>query len=240
MNKEELNNWKDRILNEVGPESYQQIKKTFDNESDIDYAMKVKRIKLFEDYFDQIQAFRWETNLEISDDQREKYKSFFNQIEKRKQNSTGLIKKMLPPFMGAVGGIAATLSFISMVDTNPQENTSIDQFAIDSYEEHSVLENLIKDGQTLSDSEKLTMISPESTGDFSQKITFKWEYDGSKELELELLDNQNISLSKGARFVLPTSVKEIEFNTTSFEPGLYYWKVTQNNELLAVGKFIIE
>ena len=242
MNKQDLNNWKNRILNEVGPESYKLIKQTLEDKEDIDYDMKVKRIKMFEDYFDQIQALRWETNLEVADSQRKEYKEFFKSIEQtavsNKPSSFGVIKKLLPPFVGGVA--AATLGLIGIFDVDFNKNKPENDLNQDRFKEDLVLENLINDGQTLGESDKITMISPEIQGDFSKKILFKWTYTGKKELELELLDNQNVSLSKGARVILPKNISEIEFNTISFEPGLYYWKITQNGELLVVGKFIIE
>ena len=242
MNKQNLNNWKNRILDEVGPESYKLIKQTLEDTEDIDYNMKVKRIKIFEDYFDQIQALRWETNLETSDAQRKEYKDFFNEIDhsldSSKPSTFGTLKRMLPPFVGGVA--AATLGLITVFDVGFNEDTLENNLRQDRFKEDIVLENLIHNGQTLGDSDKIIMISPEIRGDFSKSILFKWEYTGEKDLELELLDNQNISLSKGARVILPRNISEIEFNTVSFEPGLYYWKITQNGELFAIGKFIIE
>ncbi|MFA6456595.1 MAG: hypothetical protein WCW40_07220 [Bacteroidota bacterium] len=82
-------------------------------------------------------------------------------------------------------------------------------------------------------SESITIISPEIGATVSSPITFRWKsYDGP--VKIKILSNKEVTL-------LTSIVEANSFVTPKpFAPGLYYWKLEANDELLFVGKFFIK
>lgn len=68
----------------------------------------------------------------------------------------------------------------------------------------------------------------------SEQITFEWEYGHSEKMFLGLMSNENKEVFykevNGSKKVIDT--KEI-----ALKPGLYYWVLESEDDILAVGKF---
>lgn len=79
----------------------------------------------------------------------------------------------------------------------------------------------------------IEVISPEIGEIVENPITFRWKhYD--KPITIKILSNKELTL-------VSTTVTADSFTTTKkFAPGLYYWKLETENELLFVGKFLVK
>jgi hypothetical protein len=79
----------------------------------------------------------------------------------------------------------------------------------------------------------IQIISPKNNSSFEKEIKFSWEPSNSKNLQIKILDNKNNVLWQ-------YSVKKDEFLLKEkLSPGLYYWKLENQSDLLYVGKFYI-
>lgn len=77
------------------------------------------------------------------------------------------------------------------------------------------------------------IISPEFKLLEKEKIVFKWENHIDKKLQLKILNNRNKTLH-----ILDVIGSTAAFNG-KLEPGLYYWKLEDKEDLYHVGKFLI-
>ncbi|MEN8153815.1 MAG: hypothetical protein ABFR75_07305 [Acidobacteriota bacterium] len=77
------------------------------------------------------------------------------------------------------------------------------------------------------------IISPEFKLMENKRIIFRWENHIDKKLHLKILNNRNETLH-----ILNTANSSAEFNG-KLEPGLYYWKLEDKENLYYVGKFMI-
>lgn len=82
-------------------------------------------------------------------------------------------------------------------------------------------------------SESIEVLSPENDAIVSSPITFRWkQYQGP--VILKILNNREMTVQM-------SNVKENRFVTTkSLVPGLYYWKLEDEGELLYIGKFFVK
>lgn len=81
-------------------------------------------------------------------------------------------------------------------------------------------------------SETIEVISPAIGDVVAPPITFRWK-NVSKPLTITILSNKELVLAR-------SSVKGSSFTTNrKFAPGLYYWKLETETELLFVGKFLV-
>ena len=79
----------------------------------------------------------------------------------------------------------------------------------------------------------IPIISPKNNSTFEKEIKFSWEPTKNKNLQIKILDNKN-------NVLLQYSVKKNEFLLKEqLYPGLYYWKLENQSDLLYVGKFYI-
>ena len=83
-------------------------------------------------------------------------------------------------------------------------------------------------------SRDINVISPKNYTDVEGKIFFRWESFEKKILQLKILNNKN-------RILFEFSVDGNSFIfKENLNPGLYYWKLEDQKELLYVGKFIVK
>ncbi|MFZ4619930.1 MAG: hypothetical protein ACOYNS_05175 [Bacteroidota bacterium] len=106
-------------------------------------------------------------------------------------------------------------------------------------DEHAIVENSIP-SSNLEDlvtsnfrSSSIEVLTPVAEAIVSSPITFRWkEYPHA--VILRILNNKDVTL-------LTANVKTNTFVTSrSFLPGLYYWKLEDDGELLFVGKFFVK
>jgi len=97
------------------------------------------------------------------------------------------------------------------------------------------LEYLIR--QQVRGSEDFTIVSPGMGITVSEEIYFKWLYDTEEPLNLKILNNK-----EEVQFKFTLHDNELIFNVADneLEPGLYYWKLEGDGQLLHVDKFIVE
>ncbi len=100
-----------------------------------------------------------------------------------------------------------------------------------NFVENEELESMVG---TVFRSEEFTIISPVNERSYKEKDLIQFEWEDKVSLKLTILDN-----TEEERFV-----KDLEKNRFAtlfdFDPGIYYWKLETADELLHLGKFIIE
>jgi len=97
------------------------------------------------------------------------------------------------------------------------------------------LEYLIDQG--FRDNDFVKVLSPETVITAKEEILFNWVSDSEQQLYLKILNNQEDVLHK-----LAPENNKILFNITEnkLDPGLYYWKLENDDELLQLGKFFVK
>ncbi len=99
-----------------------------------------------------------------------------------------------------------------------------------NFEPSSNLEDLV---QNEFRSTSIEALSPVVGKVVSQPITFKWKnYEG--QITLKVLTNKEINIFTSSTEASSLTMKK------SLSPGLYYWKLETEDELLFVGKFIVK
>gem|GEM_PF-591796 len=93
------------------------------------------------------------------------------------------------------------------------------------------LENLVN---AHSRSLSVEVLSPLNGENFKERILFQWKADADDRLTLKILSNNEKTLQtisvRGSRYVFSQKIP----------PGLYYWKLEDNDELLHLGKFFVK
>jgi len=80
----------------------------------------------------------------------------------------------------------------------------------------------------------IQIFSPKNNSSFKKEINFSWEAIPNANLQIKILDNKN-------NVILQYSVKKNKFLLKEkLAPGLYYWKLENQSDLLYVGKFYIK
>jgi hypothetical protein len=82
--------------------------------------------------------------------------------------------------------------------------------------------------------ESIKVNSPANNSIVNNNIVFAWESFPSKPIQLKILNNQNDILFEYSIQTNKFVLKE------TLSPGLYYWKLENQTDLLHVGKFFIE
>ncbi|MFA6468231.1 MAG: hypothetical protein WCW35_04980 [Bacteroidota bacterium] len=111
----------------------------------------------------------------------------------------------------------------------PSPKTTSDQYAM-NFTPSPNLDDLV---QSEFRSEAITVISPEIGAIVAPPITFRWKSYGAP-VKIKVLSNKEVT-------VLTSIVNANSFVTAKpFAPGLYYWKLEANDDLLFVGKFFVK
>jgi len=82
-------------------------------------------------------------------------------------------------------------------------------------------------------SASVKIISPQNGQNFQKEVFFQWENQENKPFYLKIYSNRGVELFSSrvdtTQFVL----------TKKIDPGLYYWKLESDDELLYLGKFFV-
>jgi len=92
------------------------------------------------------------------------------------------------------------------------------------------LEEMITD---VSRSYSLVVLSPQIGDAVEGNIQFQWEEIGEEPLSLKILNN------RGEELFSSTQTNHHYIFKQNLNPGLYYWKMESDEELLFVGKFLV-
>jgi hypothetical protein len=77
-------------------------------------------------------------------------------------------------------------------------------------------------------------LTPKNNSVLTIPIQFSWKQKFLTPHTLKIVDNMNEVL-----YQYPVKGNSFEFKQ-DLEPGLYYWKIENQNELLHVGKFLVK
>jgi len=100
-----------------------------------------------------------------------------------------------------------------------------------AYTPSPVLEDLI---QTNTRSSDIKILSPYNNDTLKGSIKFQWEFKSDEKLWLKIVDNSEKELYN-------YSVQEDQFVLQErLKPGLYYWKLETQDDLVHVGKFFVK
>lgn len=79
------------------------------------------------------------------------------------------------------------------------------------------------------------IISPVKDVFYNNKIRFEWKTEMSGPFYIQIIDNQLNTINR-----ITSSQKIIDFKIDTLKPGLFYWKLMDEYDLLYVGKFLIK
>ncbi len=95
-------------------------------------------------------------------------------------------------------------------------------------------ENLMK--QNFRSGESFELLSPMTDMKAFKEISFRWNYSGKETIILKILNNKE----KTIMTIKPEQNEYLlQLNQKIFVPGIYYWKIETEEDLLSVGKFIV-
>ncbi|MBN1560358.1 hypothetical protein JW998_08915 [candidate division KSB1 bacterium] len=85
--------------------------------------------------------------------------------------------------------------------------------------------------------EDVTVISPSNNDNVKKNLLFRWQREDNSELFIIILNNREEEL-----FTFSTTGNDYLFKNAAkkLPPGLYYWKLEDENELKHVGKFYVD
>jgi hypothetical protein len=115
-------------------------------------------------------------------------------------------------------------------NVNPEQN-----YIAANFDVYPVFENLIR--EKYRSGLYIRIISPQKDQQFSiyASILFSWESKLYESLKIIILNN---------KAELIVEIKDVVDNTVIFnkklQPGLYYWKLETENDLVYLGKFVIK
>ena len=117
-------------------------------------------------------------------------------------------------------------------EQTPNEDILIDketeeEFA-DNFDPSPYLDEMLTN---ISRSSNILVISPNNDENFNSDIIFKWEELGGVNIYLKILNN------KGEEFFNISTDKNQFHYSQILKPGLYYWKLENEDDLLYLGKF---
>lgn len=99
----------------------------------------------------------------------------------------------------------------------------------------SSLESLVGEA-TRADDILVSQPVPELGISYGDSITFAWKTESSEPVEICLFDNKGTKV----RTVRPSGKASYFMKTLDLEPGLYYWKLLKNDQLVTAGKIRLE
>ena len=120
-------------------------------------------------------------------------------------------------------------------DTPSERLTELKQLYPDNFTLAPELESQIS--QVYRSSITVDVVSPKIAEEFENEITFSWKLNEKQPLTLKILDNKENIVKNEASVTSPV---DLALSTEKFNPGLYYWKLETENDLLYVGKFFVK
>lgn len=127
----------------------------------------------------------------------------------------------------ASAGALAVLFFFVFNLIKPSD----DKIVLANFEVSPYLEEMIVD---ISRSYSITILSPKIGENVKRNILFYWEIDIEGPIYLKILNNRGDEL-----FSYEPEKNQFRFNE-KLPPGLYYWKLQSEDDLLFVGKFFVK
>ena len=159
---------------------------------------------------------------------------FSEYLERSRQKTDHPVRNMLDPFSRfftskpwryAIAGVSLVIIITVFIWVRPAPETS-KNFEILPY-----LEGILSDAHR---SESVTVLSPEIGETVKDRPTFKWTGMEDETIYLVILDNLG-----NKRFAFMTDGNQF-FLQKKLNPGLYYWKLESEEDLLFLGKFIVK
>jgi hypothetical protein len=157
--------------------------------------------------------------------------------------------KLAAMVLVAVGIVAACYYFIVRQESGPQVpnvtavgslKPPVDQHSPEVQKHSELLAENYSPYPNLEDmvnvhfrSGNLQITSPLEDQTAGKNILFAWRGGSAGKVELKIIDNKG-----GEAFSVSTEIDNYRFSGT-LKPGLYYWKLESNDELLHVGKFAV-
>ena len=114
------------------------------------------------------------------------------------------------------------------------EDSLMEMYAA-NFEESESLEFLMDQSYTSSDD--LLIISPLKGEVVYEEVWFEWNYKPEEQLILHILDNRENVIFK---FTLRDSELAFNLADNELEPGLYYWKLESEDDMLYLRKFLFK
>lgn len=124
---------------------------------------------------------------------------------------------------------------ISSLHIVENENNRTDEIAVDgeNFAENNILENFIS--RNIRSEKTVEIISPKIGAEVGTKIKFEWERIAPiGQPKLTIVDNKNLQV-----YEITVAGNTLTIDK-KFKPGLYYWKLTSDDKLEAVGKFYVK
>ena len=100
-----------------------------------------------------------------------------------------------------------------------------------NFEPSPYLEEMVSD---VSRAPSLTVLSPKNGEEIKQNIVFRWEGAQNNVIYLNILNNKGIRL-----FNFKVDSNQFVFRE-QLQPGLYYWKLESEDDLMYIGKFFMD
>lgn len=153
----------------------------------------------------------------IKSDGNKKYnfKDFFDQIFRF---------LTIKPWRTAIAGAGLAVVVLIFILIKPVSEPSR------KFETLPYLEGMLSD---VSRSESITVLSPEMGGVVKEKPLFRWEGRKDERVYVIILDNFGNEL-----FRFKTDKNQFTLSE-KLDPGLYYWKLESEEDLLFLGKFLV-
>jgi hypothetical protein len=85
--------------------------------------------------------------------------------------------------------------------------------------------------------EELRIVAPNNNENFSESLKMAWQGSSAKTYEVEVLNNQRERISLQ---ILAKGQTELNLTVKNWQPGLYYWRLSDENDLLYTGKFTVK
>lgn len=125
-------------------------------------------------------------------------------------------------------------------NTRPEKSQEklIAELSVEAFNVNPYYEELIKENVRSSDKVLDKVISP-LVGDTisTSQIFFRFKLNEGKQLILTLFDNKENKKLSGELDPNMFPDYEYKLNTNNLKPGLYYWRIEDDNEIYFVGKF---
>ncbi|MEI7724960.1 MAG: hypothetical protein WCK09_07630 [Bacteroidota bacterium] len=118
----------------------------------------------------------------------------------------------------------------------PNQNTTKDDLMGKNFKSLAEFELLIGSG---AGSDQFKLISPDANDIVlpGSEVRFAWQgYDDMTGISMVIMNNQGITISRIPLY--HTSAYLLK--TKGFKPGLYYWKIMQENRMVMMGKFTLK
>ncbi len=127
---------------------------------------------------------------------------------------------------------AAAIALVAFFIITPTKDEG-KRFSGPSYDESANLEDFIRH-PTYRSSQRIRVLSPANGAIVSRQARFRWQTEYDSSIYWKLLDNKEKIVASDT-----TRNNEYVLEKITLPPGLYYWKLESDEDLLHVGKFFV-